>query len=421
MLHLLTDTLRNSVLITGIVIIMMMMIESFNIESHGRLFSKVKGSSLRQVILASVLGSIPGCIGGFATVSLYSRRLLSFGALTAMMIASSGDEAFVMLAMMPDRALWIFAILFAVAVFSGVAIDRITKTCHPEQSANCHPERSEGSAEDANPDSSLPLRMTSQPFRMTTPQTGTTTQLPGMTAPQTEMTAKGKEGPMAEKDGTKPEPERQTDPAEKPAGQDTERRSLTWRRIVLTAVIILFAVALAAGWMEHDHAVPETGKIRLDLLSEWWMNLIFAILCIVMLIILCFRSDRFIKETLWHHVLRKHLPNIFAWTFGVLLLIGILSEYIDLDRWVSDNTALMILLAVAIGIIPESGPHLIFVTMYASGIVPLPVLLASSISQDGHSSLPLLAEDKRSFVYAKLLNCIIALIVGFGTMLLFQS
>ena len=412
MLHLLTDTLRNSVLITGIVIIMMMMIESFNIESHGRLFSKVKGSSLRQVILASVLGSIPGCIGGFATVSLYSRRLLSFGALTAMMIASSGDEAFVMLAMMPDRALWIFAILFAVAVFSGVAIDRITKTCHPEQSVNCHPERSEGSAEDANPDSSLPLRMTSQPLRMTSPQTG-------MTAPQTEMTAKGKEGPMAEKDGTKPEPERQTDPAEKPAGQDTERRSLTWRRIVLTAVIILFAVALAAGWMEHDHAVPETGKIRLDLLSEWWMNLIFAILCIIMLIILCFRSDRFIKETLWHHVLQKHLPNIFAWTFGVLLLIGILSEYIDLDRWVSDNTALMILLAVAIGIIPESGPHLIFVTMYASGIVPLPVLLASSISQDGHSSLPLLAEDKRSFVYAKLLNCIIALIVGFGTLLLF--
>ena len=429
MLHLLTDTLRNSVLITGIVIIMMMMIESFNIESHGRLFSKVKGSSLRQVILASVLGSIPGCIGGFATVSLYSRRLLSFGALTAMMIASSGDEAFVMLAMMPDRALWIFAILFAVAVFSGVAIDRITKTCHPEQSANCHPEqsanchpeRSEGSAEDANPDSSLPLRMTSQPLRMTSPQTGMTAQPPGMTAPQTEMTAKGKEGPMAEKDGTKPEPERQTDPAEKPAGQDTERRSLTWRRIVLTAVIILFAVALAAGWMEHDHAVPETGKIRLDLLSEWWMNLIFAILCIIMLIILCFRSDRFIKETLWHHVLQKHLPNIFAWTFGVLLLIGILSEYIDLDRWVSDNTALMILLAVAIGIIPESGPHLIFVTMYASGIVPLPVLLASSISQDGHSSLPLLAEDKRSFVYAKLLNCIIALIVGFGTMLLFQS
>ena len=410
MLHLLIDTLRNSVLITGIVIIMMMMIESFNLESHSRFFNRVKGSSFRQVLLAALLGSIPGCIGGFATVSLYSRRLLSFGALTAMMIASAGDEAFVMLAMMPDKALWIFALLFVIAVFSGIAIDWIMKTCHPEQSAGCHPEpsvgchpersrrRSEGAGSEQRKtvtDSSLPLRMTTSQIRMTAPQIK-------MTPQQIGPTAGGKEDAMAEKDG-----------------QDTERRSLTWQRLVLTGAIALFAIALAAGWMEHDHAVPETGQIHLNLLSEWWMNLIFAILCIVMVVIMCFRSDSFIKETLWHHVLHKHLPNIFAWTFGVLLAIGLLSEYIDLNTWVSDNPVLMILLAVAIGIIPESGPHLIFVTLYASGLVPLPVLLASSISQDGHSSLPLLAEDKKSFAYAKLLNCLIALIVGFGTLLLF--
>ena len=423
MLHLLIDTLRNSVLITGIVIIMMMMIESFNLESHSRFFNRVKGSSFRQVLLAALLGSIPGCIGGFATVSLYSRRLLSFGALTAMMIASAGDEAFVMLAMMPDKALWIFALLFVIAVFSGIAIDWIMKirnievchsepsvachheqsiACHHEPSADCHPERSRRRSEGAGSeqrktvtDSSLPLRMTTSQIRMTAPQIK-------MTPQQIGPTAGGKEDAMAEKDG-----------------QDTERRSLTWQRLVLTGAIALFAIALAAGWMEHDHAVPETGQIHLNLLSEWWMNLIFAILCIVMVVIMCFRSDSFIKETLWHHVLQKHLPNIFAWTFGVLLAIGLLSEYIDLNTWVSDNPALMILLAVAIGIIPESGPHLIFVTLYASGLVPLPVLLASSISQDGHSSLPLLAEDKKSFAYAKLLNCLIALIVGFGTLLLF--
>ena len=388
MLHLLIDTLRNSVLITGIVIMMMMMIESFNLESHSRFFSRVKGSSFRQVLLAALLGSIPGCIGGFATVSLYSRRLLSFGALTAMMIASAGDEAFVMLAMMPDKALWIFALLFVIAVFSGIAIDWIMKS---RNIVDCHPERSEGAGSEPCKevtDSSLPLRMTAPQIKMTPQQIG--------------PTAGGKEDAMAEKDG-----------------QDTGRRSLTWQRLVLTGAIALFAIALAAGWMEHDHAVPETGQIHLNLLSEWWMNLIFAILCIVMVVIMCFRSDSFIKETLWHHVLQKHLPNIFAWTFGVLLAIGLLSEYIDLNTWVSDNPALMILLAVAIGIIPESGPHLIFVTLYASGLVPLPVLLASSISQDGHSSLPLLAEDKKSFAYAKLLNCLIALIVGFGTLLLF--
>ena len=427
MLHLLIDTLRNSVLITGIVIIMMMMIESFNLESHSRFFNRVKGSSFRQVLLAALLGSIPGCIGGFATVSLYSRRLLSFGALTAMMIASAGDEAFVMLAMMPDKALWIFALLFVIAVFSGIAIDWIMKSrhisvchpdqstachhdqsahCHPDQSTACHPERSEGSGAEQRKkvtDSSLPLRMTAQQIGMTTQQIGSVAGgKEDAMAEKKEATAGGKEDAMAEKDG-----------------QDTGRRSLTWQRLVLTGAIALFAIALAAGWMEHDHAVPETGQIHLNLLSEWWMNLIFAILCIVMVVIMCFRSDSFIKETLWHHVLQKHLPNIFAWTFGVLLAIGLLSEYIDLNTWVSDNPVLMILLAVAIGIIPESGPHLIFVTLYASGLVPLPVLLASSISQDGHSSLPLLAEDKKSFAYAKLLNCLIALIVGFGTLLLF--
>jgi hypothetical protein len=80
-------------------------------------------------------------------------------------------------------------------------------------------------------------------------------------------------------------------------------------------------------------------------------------------------------------------------------------------------TAVMIVLATLIGLIPESGPHMIFVTLYAGGIVSLPVLLASCISQDGHASIPLLAESKISFVKAKAVNAIVALVVGFGTML----
>ena len=201
-------------------------------------------------------------------------------------------------------------------------------------------------------------------------------------------------------------------------GEEDRRRSLTLYRVVLTAATVFFAVALACGWLDHSHAAPEKGRMHIDLLSEWWMNMIFAILCIAMAVILCFRPDRFIKETLWHHILSRHLPVIFAWTFGVLLLIGILSEYIDISRWVSSNPAIMILLAVAIGIIPESGPHLIFVSLYAGGLVPFPVLLASCISQDGHSALPLLAEDKKSFAYTKLFKCVIALAAGYGTLLL---
>jgi hypothetical protein len=61
---------------------------------------------------------------------------------------------------------------------------------------------------------------------------------------------------------------------------------------------------------------------------------------------------------------------------------------------------------------------MIFVTLFAAGVVPFPVLLASSISQDGHASIPLLAESKKSFVWAKLINCVVALVAGFVAILL---
>ena len=115
-LHLFLDVLRNSVLITGLVIIMMLMIEYVNIHSHGKWFTRLRHNRFGQVVLGAGLGIIPGCMGGFAAVSMYSHKLLSFGALIAMMIASSGDEAFVMLAMIPKEALLLMLVLFAIAI-----------------------------------------------------------------------------------------------------------------------------------------------------------------------------------------------------------------------------------------------------------------------------------------------------------------
>ena len=147
----------------------------------------------------------------------------------------------------------------------------------------------------------------------------------------------------------------------------------------------------------------------------YWM---FGALSLIVIGVLIWGSDHFVEEHFWHHIVVRHLPSVFCWTFGVLLIVGALLQFVDISSWISENTALMILLAAAVGIIPESGPHLIFVTLYASGIVPLPVLLASCISQDGHASLPLIAESKRTFLLAKSLNVILAVAVGFAASLL---
>lgn len=389
MLHLFTDILRNSILITGLVVVMMMMIESLNIESKGMFFKGLKKTRTGQVVIAALLGSIPGCMGGFATVSLYTHRMFSFGALIAMMIASSGDEAFIMLAMIPDKALFLFALLFVIAVAVGIVTDLIHDKVHKKKCGR-HDHSECGVKTDCS------------------------------------------DGYILHEDHHGHE----TCVEEHHSG-----RHFGWKRITLSVGLAVFIAALATGKLGHDHGTHaadaheghvhseacehghehhhhEEGKtFTIDFLSEDWMNVLFAGLSLIFLFVLIFASDHFVDEHIWNHIIRKHLPTIFAWTFGVLLVMGVLLQHIDISRWISDNTVLMILLATLIGIIPESGPHMIFVTLYAAGVVPFPVLLASSISQDGHASIPLLAENRMSFAWAKLINCIVALAAGLTAML----
>jgi len=72
----------------------------------------------------------------------------------------------------------------------------------------------------------------------------------------------------------------------------------------------------------------------------------------------------------------------------------------------------VLLVAALVGIIPESGPHLFFVTLYAQGAIPFSVLLTSSVVQDGHGMLPLLAHSGRAFIIVKIINLIAGLLFG---------
>lgn len=343
MLEFIVDILKGTILISGLITIMMMMIECLNIESKGSFFAGIRSSRVGGVLVGALLGIIPGCMGGFATVSLYTHRLISFGALIAMMIATCGDESFLMLATIPQDSMKIFGVLFCLAIAAGLLADLFVKN---EDKMRC-PEEYEVHQEDETPHS--------------------TGRHPG------------------------------------------------WKRIVMILGTGAFIAALATGVFSEEE---EAGAVGLNLLSEDWMNIMFAILSLAVIAVLLLASDHFVEEHLWHHVVVRHLPVTFAWTFGILAVIGVGLHYFDISSWISDNTVLMILLATAIGIIPQSGPHMIFVTLYAAGIVPAPVLLASCISQNGHACLPLIAESKHSFIKAKALNCALALIVSYISMLI---
>jgi len=384
------EALKNSVLITGLVMIMMLLIEYINIHSHGKSFRKLKSSPVRQVVLAALLGLVPGCVGGFAVVSLFTHKLLSFGSLIAMMIASSGDEAFILMALIPKTAVILFVTLFVIGIVAGIVVDKFHKreeapfdAEHYELHENCCGNEKESGDKVFG------------------------------------GTLKG------------------------------NLKKISRERLLIMGGIAIFIVAVVMGLLEHDHAAHnavESGHdhavvaesesdhihskecihdektvvmeednhnhANFDIFSERWINLIFAGISLLTLILTAKANEHFIKEHLWNHVVRKHLKSIFLWTFGALLVIHFGMQFLHIEDWIADNMILMILIAVAVGLIPESGPHMVFITLFAGGLIPFSVLLASSIVQDGHTALPLLAESKRSFFKAKAINLIIGLTIG---------
>lgn len=293
MIQIILDALKETLSICLLVMLMMTLIEVFNVTTRGKLFNRLSGSRIGQVVLCAILGVLPGCLGGFAGVSLYTHRMVGFGALLAMLIATAGDESILMLSLFPGKALAMFAGLFCLAVIVGIITEYIL-----DKSGKRHLK------DDRHIDDNFEIHECDE-----------------------------------------------------------------------------------EGHEEHH--------------EEGFRHKIV----------------HFFTDHLWKHVIKRHLPSIFAWTFGVLLAVGLLSAYVDIEAWIKGNTGIMILIAVLVGLIPQSGPHIVFVTMFANGLLPFSVLLANTISQDGHACLPLIAENKRSFAYAKLLKSVLAIVAGFIAMI----
>ena len=81
-----------------------------------------------HVPLAAFLGAIPGCGGAIIVVTQYIQGRISFGSLVAVLTATMGDAAFLILAIEPSTGLLIFIIGILVGSISGYCVDLIHGT-----------------------------------------------------------------------------------------------------------------------------------------------------------------------------------------------------------------------------------------------------------------------------------------------------
>jgi hypothetical protein len=271
-MQIIINVFKESLKITLFVLVMMLVIDFINVKTRGKLHSILKeGAKWKQYIVAGALAATPGCLGAFAGVSLYIHGMISFGALTGLMFAASGDEMFIMLAMFPKTALIMMAILFVLGIFVGFFTDFIVKKFNIKTCTDCE-------------------------FKQYHP---------------------GEEG--------------------------------------------------------YKH---------------------------------------YFKDHILAHIIKGHLVKTFLWTFGALLVVEFGMSFVDLKSITSNYTFLLLILGALIGIIPESGPHLIFVMLFAKGLVPFSVLFTSTIVQDGHGMLPMLSYSVKDSLRIKLFNLVFGLTSG---------
>jgi hypothetical protein len=147
--------------------------------------------------------------------------------------------------------------------------------------------------------------------------------------------------------------------------------------------------------------------------QEWnWQRITFLSLISLAGFIVITVPEHYLEEHIWEHIAKRHLWRIFLWTFAILIVVDIGLKFWNLEIFIKEHMFWVLLIAAIAGLIPESGPHLIFVIMFVKGFVPFSVLLTSSIVQDGHGMLPLLSYTIKDSLLIKLFNLFIGLGLG---------
>ncbi len=269
------ETLLETLKIILIIFVLMIIVEFFELKYRDKIRKYITKKPLTQYTTSSVLGATPGCFGAFFIVSSYAHGIVGFGALVAVMIATAGDEAFVMLAKIPETALLIFFICLILGIIAGFLADKLIKKTKLKLSKPC----------------------------------------------EIEIHKK----------------------------QDIQGKSF---------------------------------------------------------------FGHFLKKHVYGHIIKEHIPKLFIWLFFTMLIINFLMLRFELASILPQNKLALIFIAALVGIIPVSGPHIVFVLLFAQGIIPFSVLLVSSIVQDGHGLLPLLSHSVKDTFYVKIFNVLFGLGIG---------
>lgn len=376
-----------------------------NFRLSGKLVDKIESSKKVQPIIGALLGLTPGCGGAIFVMPLFPQGSVSFGTIVATLIATMGDSAFVLISTLPKDYILVSIFSFIVAVIVGYLVDmtnlgdklldgikkdreerRLDREAHLVKETKIH-------------DHDLIAHESGQEIK--------------------DVHHFGHE----EGDDIDLILHHETK-----GHQDIDTFGYKFTHNAYSLYWIFISIGLILGILELFQVdinalfIPNLGKI---------IGIGGAFLSVFMMIM----SKKFIqsdtheeselktmslKETIIHNA--QETAFVATWVFIAyiayeffILALGkgnYMAGELIVTAFLTRQGLMAVIMGALIGIIPGCGPQIIFVTLYTRGLVPFAALLANAISQDGDALFPLIAIDKKSALWATILNTIPALIVG---------
>jgi len=361
-----------------------------NYLKGGAFVLAIEKSKSLQPVLGALLGLIPGCGGSILIMPLFIKGTVTYGAVIATLIATTGDSSFLMIASMPRQFLIVSAFLIVLAVITGTLVDRTAlgaRLLAAYQSS----------------------RRSKREVAKAHQQVGAHSYAPHVGH------AEGDELDVAL---------HHRSPGHQPSGTLAYR--ITHQGYVVYLVVM--AIGLILG-------VLGAAQVDVDAYLPTNFTLAVGVIGTALSIIMFIASKKFLaeetheeaeikaaslSETLIHAA--QETAFVISWVFVgfliyefTILLLG-RGDYASgeamIESFLLTAGLMSVFVGSLIGVIPGCGPQLIFVTLYSRGLLPFAALLANSISQDGDAMFPLLALHKRSALVASTITTMIALGVG---------
>ncbi|EJL9427563.1 putative manganese transporter [Vibrio cholerae] len=311
-----------------------------------------------QVVIAALLGALPGCGGAIVVTTQFVSGKVGFGALVAVLTATMGDAAFLLLASQPVTGLYVIGIGVVTGCVTGLVINALHR------------------------DNFMRPTLTELSNKLRTSCCSATSAV---------------------------------------SFKAINLQGLFWKYLLLPASLVAFASSFQID-INQVLSLPEMSIEWIGALLAVSCMLLWALTQEIEDYQSTVSEDDKIRTSHPMQKAAQDTNFVSAWVIIAFLAFELTLHFTGFEigaNW-GNWGVWMPALGIVIGLLPGCGPQILVTSLYLSGALPFSAQLSNAISNDGDALFPAIALAPKAALMATLYSSIPAAIVGYGYFWLFE-